>query len=197
MAKEIVFKLRRLRQTDVSTVGEYLTPGGKHIAYSIEDIFRKNKVYEKTRIPAGKYRLELQTYGKHHERYLKQFGSSFHKGTVHVMDVPNFTGILIHQGLDESWTAGCLLVGYSWEKTAAGKIHLIDTVAGYKKLYPQLRDAILSGTPTYIQITDEWESSGISRTTKYLIAGTLIIGAVIGTYFILKSKGINLLNFKN
>ena len=112
----------------------------KFECYTLEDEYRSVKVFGKTRIPDGKYKLELRTVGGFHNRYLKRYGNKFHKGMLWVTDVPNFKYILIHIGNDDDDTAGCLLVGSTANKDrgfigASGKAYL--------DLYPEVRDAIL------------------------------------------------------
>ena len=112
----------------------------KFECYTLEDEYRSVKVFGKTRIPDGKYKLELRTVGGFHNRYLKRYGNKFHKGMLWVTDVPSFKYILIHIGNDDDDTAGCLLVGSTANKDrgfigASGKAYL--------DLYPEVRDAIL------------------------------------------------------
>ena len=112
----------------------------KFECYTLEDEYRSVKVFGKTRIPDGKYKLELRTVGGFHNRYLKRYGNKFHKGMLWVTNVPNFKYILIHIGNDDDDTAGCLLVGSTANKDrgfigASGKAYL--------DLYPEVRDVIL------------------------------------------------------
>lgn len=59
----------------------------------------EGKVYGKTAIPCGRYRV-LFTYSMKMQR-----------ATPILQDVPGFTGIRIHGGKNETWTEGCILVG--------------------------------------------------------------------------------------
>ena len=87
-----------------------VTEGRKFLCFTLEDEARVTKVMAETRIPEGKYELKLRTVGGYHERYTKKYGS-FHKGMIHVQDVPNFKYILWHTGNTDEHTAGCLLLG--------------------------------------------------------------------------------------
>ena len=65
------------------------------LCFTLEDEYRTVKVFEKTRIPFGRYRLKLRKAGSHHERYKKQF-AAIHKGMIWVRakdgkgEVPGF-----------------------------------------------------------------------------------------------------------
>ena len=116
--------------------------------HTLEDEFRTEKVYGETRIPNGRYEVKLRTVGGFHERYLRKFGADFHHGMLWVKDVPNFEHILIHIGNTDDDTAGCLLVGMSNDANKQGFIG--NSTQAYKKIYVQVRDAILRGEKVYI-----------------------------------------------
>jgi hypothetical protein len=96
--------------------------------------------------------VELRTEGGFHDRYLKKFGSEFHKGMLWIKDIPEFEYVLIHIGNDDDDTAGCLLVGMSNNADKKGRIG--GSVEAYKKIYPIIRDAILKGEDVYINFYD-------------------------------------------
>jgi len=114
---------------------------GEFQVHTLEDEERTVKVHSETRIPNGRYKVELRTVGGFHNRYLSKFGSEFHKGMLWVKDVPNFEYILIHIGNDDDDTAGCLLVGITANADEVGFIG--NSTQAYKKIYPPIRDAIL------------------------------------------------------
>ena len=87
--------------------------GREFLAYTLEDEFREEKVSAETRIPEGTYDVKLRDVGGYHTRYLNKFGADFHKGMLHVQDVPEFEYILIHTGNTDENTMGCLLVSDS------------------------------------------------------------------------------------
>ena len=66
---------------------------------TLEDVPRKEKIQDKTCIPAGKYKVELT------------FSNRFQRILPLLLDVPGFTGIRIHPGNDAKDTSGCILVG--------------------------------------------------------------------------------------
>lgn len=69
---------------------------------------------------------------------------------LQVMDVPNYTDILIHIGNFVTDTEGCLLVG----DVAVNNIDQPDVVKNstiaYKRMYPPIADAIESGEEVWI-----------------------------------------------
>ena len=115
---------------------------------------RDVKVKGDTRIPAGRYEIKLRAAGRIHENYLQKFGAEFHKGTLHLQDVPNFQYILIHIGNTEKDTEGCLLTGKTYS-AANGHFTIQQSTAAYKELYAIVRDKLLSGEKVFISIYDE------------------------------------------
>lgn len=124
---------------------------GRFVCHGLEDEYRENKVPGETRIPAGTYDLTLRTVGGFHNRYLSMFGSRFHKGMLWVRNVPNFKWILLHIGNYDRDTDGCLLLGKADMKAWA----VWSSKATYKRVYPQIRDAILRGERVTITYIDE------------------------------------------
>ena len=59
----------------------------------------KRKVYARTAIPAGCYRLTME------------YSPRFKRRLPYLHDVPHFLGILIHSGNTADDSAGCLIVG--------------------------------------------------------------------------------------
>jgi hypothetical protein len=59
----------------------------------------EEKVYGKTAIPKGIYTLILN------------YSPKFKRILPRILNVPHFDGILIHNGVDENSSAGCLILG--------------------------------------------------------------------------------------
>ena len=110
--------LNRILKTNNYTIGE-LTVDNKMLCDTLEDTVRplpstcpntpsgkscncKEKVYGKTAVPEGTYKVKLG-YSNRFRRILPQ-----------VLDVPHFLGILIHSGNSNKDTEGCILVG-TWD----------------------------------------------------------------------------------
>jgi hypothetical protein len=123
---------------------------GKFECFTLEDEYRTHKIWGETRIPDGTYEIKLRKEGGHHRRYAARFGTKWHKGMLHLQDVPNFKWILIHIGNDDDDTAGCLLVGKGIPNADNGFIS--SSTNAYKDLYPQVRDALVRNEEVHITI---------------------------------------------
>ncbi len=137
-------KLTRYSSTNEDTLG-HLKADDKLIAYTLEDEARTVKVFGETRIPAGSYKLKLREHGGFFTRYTKRW--SWHKGMIELLDVPNFTDILIHLGNSDDDTAGCILVGNTAKVNTIdpGELNLLDSTSAYRRIYPIIREAIEQG----------------------------------------------------
>jgi hypothetical protein len=148
-------KVYRISDNGESTLGA-LFIDDVFQCYTLEDEERTTKVFGETRIPEGTYKVALRKEGGHHARYSKTF-SEFHKGMLHILDVPNFKWILIHIGNDEDDTAGCLLVGNSPNNNKIKKGFLGDSTTAYVNLYLKVYEAAEKEdlTITYINLEDK------------------------------------------
>ena len=105
-------KLKRIFRGDKYTIG-HLYIDDNYYCDVLEDVDRglssdmseeqikKIKVYGKTAIPTGKYKVEV-TYSPKFKRYLPI-----------LLNVRGFSGIRIHSGNTAEDTLGCLLVGFN------------------------------------------------------------------------------------
>jgi len=112
---------------------------GKFESHTIEDEQRTVKVWGETAIPNGTYEVKLRTEGKFHQNYSSKF-KLFHKGMLHVTNVPNFEYILIHIGNDDDDSAGCLLVG-----RGANHDSIIESTIAYESMYKKVIAAFDKG----------------------------------------------------
>ena len=130
------------------------TEGRKFLCYSLEDEFRNDKVKHETRVPAGTYQIQLRKVGGFNARYAKKYGD-FHKGMLHVQDVPGFEYILIHIGNTDEHTSGCLIVGDSQENNQLLKNGFIGkSVQAYKRIYTPIATALENGEEVTITYVD-------------------------------------------
>jgi hypothetical protein len=144
--------LKRLGGDDDTTIGAlYIGEGvsGYLFSFTIEDERRFNKVSGETRIPAGRYQIELNRRGGMNERYSKY---PWHKGMLELQDVPDFDYIYIHPGNDDDDTAGCILPNY---KADAENMRGENSFECYKDLYLLVIEAMKEDQDAYILITDE------------------------------------------
>jgi hypothetical protein len=128
--------------------------GHQFLCYTLEDEHRDEKVSGETRVPAGRYMLTLRTVGGFHSRYKKKF-PDIHKGMLWVTEVPGFEYILIHIGNTDEDTAGCLLVGDTQKVNFGDSDGFIgSSVPAYKRIYPEIAEAISSGEEVWITYKD-------------------------------------------
>lgn len=92
------------------------------------------KIKGKTAIPYGTYEL-VWAYSPRFKKYTPRF-----------LNVPEFEGVLIHEGNSSKDSAGCVLVGINRQ---VGKV--LDSRKTVAKLYPIIRNACKEGK-VYITI---------------------------------------------
>ena len=128
--------------------------GLNFLCYTLEDEARALKIKGETRVPSGTYKIELRTEGGFHNKYKKKYGG-FHKGMLHITNVPNFEYILIHTGNTDEHSAGCLLVGDSQENNIITKDGFIGkSTNAYKRIYPNISRAIIKNEEVTIEYID-------------------------------------------
>lgn len=118
---------------DDSTLGK-LWVGGSFECFTLEDERREVKVPGETCIPVGRYEVLLRDEGGMNERYHDRF-PEFHKGMLHLQDVPEFEWIYFHTGNRESHTRGCPLVGQVPVMLPSGEFEIAQSVLAYTALY--------------------------------------------------------------
>ena len=110
----------------------------------LKDI-QKIKVYGKTAIPTGTYKVTLDVVSPKFSKY-KQY--KFCNGKLpRLLDVPGFNGILIHIGNTEADTDGCLMVG---KNNVVGKV--TESTVTFKALYAKMQEAVENGEEITITI---------------------------------------------
>ena len=128
--------------------------GVEFLCYTLEDERRALKVKGETRVPAGTYEIKLRKEGGFNARYTKKYGG-FHRGMLHICDVPNFEWILLHTGNTDEHTAGCLIVGDSQENNIIIKDGFIGKSGNaYKRIYPAIAKAIEKNEEVTIEYID-------------------------------------------
>lgn len=153
-------EIRRYVYTQLTTMGILsVLKDGKldRNCFTLEDKVRLDgvKVQDKTAIwgsPQGiEYPLRINHDFGMAKRY-KKLWPSWHKGIIHIDEVPDFTYILIHCGRTHENTRGCPLVGSSWRTApnAARKIRPLahtthQSPRAYHWIYPSLHTAVSNG----------------------------------------------------
>ena len=131
--------------------------------FGIEDEERDVKVKGETRVLEGTYTVSLRAEGGYHNRESARYKNKkpgWHKGMLCIHNAPNwkiitpnmeFQYVLIHPGNTEEHTMGCYLPNTSASfATFAGGASRV----AYEKIYPIIRDAILSGEEVTITYKD-------------------------------------------
>lgn len=110
-------KVYRKYYSDKSTIGE-LYINGQFFCFTLEDFDRLRKglpkVKSETAIPAGKYKVIINKS----ERFSKLAGKDIFMPLI--LDVPQFSGVRIHNGSKPEHTDGCILVGLSKDNDFIG-----------------------------------------------------------------------------
>ena len=130
------------------TIGK-LYVDGKYFCDTIEDKVRdldnEGKVYGKTAIPYGTYRIAMDVVSPRfasHKQY-RHIGGKLPR----LLDVPHFDGILIHIGTTAEDSSGCILVG---QNLAKGKV--LNSTITFNNLYTNLLRAKAKGEEIKITI---------------------------------------------
>jgi hypothetical protein len=146
-------RVDRVESDNESTLGR-LYIDGRFQCWTLEDQYRAGpKVKGETRIPAGTYQLRLREEGGFHAQYLEKYGAPWHKGMLHVTNVPGFDFILLHIGNSHDDTQGCLLLGQGHSKVE-GFHYVTASRPAYEAMYPKVRDALLGGATVEIEYVD-------------------------------------------
>lgn len=134
---------RKWRKEDY-TIG-ILYVNGVRLCNTLEDAVRSEKVYGRTAIPAGTYRVLMNTVSqKFQDRaWAKPYGGLVPR----LRNVPDFQGVLIHPGNTAADTDGCILVG---DNTIKGQ--LTNSTNRYYQLMGMLLGAALAGEAIDITI---------------------------------------------
>lgn len=152
--------LKRTHQINKSTLGE-LFIDGRFFCYTLEDLTRSVKIKHETAIPAGKYLVIIN----HSPRFKTDLPL--------LINVPNYVGVRIHNGVSPDHTSGCILVGSAinndqllHSKTTLGRllskmksvinketIHITIQDIPVKELIPNESETLIVNTPEeFVQI---------------------------------------------
>lgn len=109
---------------------------GQFCCYTLEDEVRNGyKIPGMTAIPEGTYPLKLQQWGRLHSIYEIRYPDT-HKGMITLCNVPDFTGVMIHEGNRHHQTEGCILVGDSAMQNITDEGSVGYSRQAYQRIYP-------------------------------------------------------------
>ena len=120
------------------------------------DEFREVKVRGETRIPSGNYFLTLEESPKFSRQRDKAGNLVYGHDMLTIIGVPNYLGLRVHMGVDETHTDGCLLVGDQAIPGFNGhKSRLVNSRPAYWRVYPQFAAAIRAESKIPFTVHDE------------------------------------------
>lgn len=151
---------RRISTGDESTIGvmyvtesQYVAPDSPAFScFTMEDQPNEPKVPGETRIPAGRYKIELRTEGGMHQRYSNKF--DWHRGMLWLRNVPDFTFVYIHYGNYEKDTDGCILVGDGAQSNVIDDGMVMSSVTAYTRLAQEIYAEMDRDEEVWITIED-------------------------------------------
>ena len=139
--------LTRKYKNDTYTISKLYKEDGEYLCDVIEDKDRglddsmsleeikRIKVPNQTAIPTGTYTVVTNIKSPHFSK--KQYYKEYCDGYLpRLLNVKGFDGILIHRGIDQNSSSGCLIVGYNNEK---GKV--LNSKEAFEKVYQLLINA--------------------------------------------------------
>lgn len=127
--------------------------------YTLEDVYRAQKVKKHTRIWAGEYKVSYSDVNPEHSSITKRYRTKdstkdFFDRHIEIHGVDQFDGIYIHIGNNERHTEGCLLVGDGLN-TSGGDVVLTHSTGAFTRFYKKVTAELNAGTPVRIKILDE------------------------------------------
>jgi hypothetical protein len=126
--------VKREPSNEVCTMGK-LYIDDEYFCETLEDPVRDKKIWGRTAIPAGRYRLRITQSAR------------FKAPLPILVNVPNFVGVRIHAGNWARDTEGCILVGME-----RGKDRLMMSKAALSKLLIKISRAIDANQLVYITV---------------------------------------------
>jgi Family of unknown function (DUF5675) len=159
------FILQRLYHTKEIASGDYtcgflFNDDDSFRSFLLEDTHNENKIAGVTRIPAGIRELKLRKEDtpltiKHRSTYDTPWFEA-NPGWYHieVTGIPNYTGVYIHSGNDDSHTLGCLLPNFAFDTTLNDK-QGSKSLAAVDKFYSIVYPLLLAGKRVFIDVRDE------------------------------------------
>lgn len=138
--------IKREVKTPNSTISS-LAVDGKFMCYVLEDtdrglkqdmnlqIIKEKKVYGKTAIPAGRYKVVIT------------MSNRFKRELPLLLNVPGYEGVRIHPGNTAENTEGCLLPGITKAQDFVG-----NSRAAFSAIFAAIKKAISAGQEVYLTI---------------------------------------------
>lgn len=148
--------IKRIFKGDKYTIGK-LYVNGIYECDTLEDTDRgltedsplseiqSKKVYGETAIPTGTYKIDMNTVSP---KFKDRSWAKFCGGKLpRLIDVPGYSGVLIHVGNKPADTLGCILVG---DNKIKGQV--INSTSTFQELYSLMLKAKVAGEEITITI---------------------------------------------
>lgn len=148
--------IKRIFKGDKYTIGK-LYVNGIHECDTLEDTDRgltedsplseiqSKKVYGETAIPTGTYKIDMNTVSP---KFKDRSWAKFCGGKLpRLIDVPGYSGVLIHVGNKPADTLGCILVG---DNKIKGQV--INSTSTFQELYSLMLKAKVAGEEITVTI---------------------------------------------
>lgn len=148
--------IKRIFKGDKYTIGK-LYVNGIYECDTLEDTDRgltqdmplsniqSKKLYEETAIPTGTYKIDMNTVSP---KFKDRSWAKFCGGKLpRLIDVPGYSGVLIHVGNKPADTLGCILVG---DNKIKGQV--INSTSTFQELYSLMLKAKVAGEEITITI---------------------------------------------
>ena len=107
------------------------------LCWILEDGIREEKIKKRTCIPAGRFRVRPTRESKFYEQYRVDPALKF-KYILTLENVPNFSLIRVHAGLDIDDTDGCPLSGISSSMDAQNNFTVARSKEALKRIHSHL-----------------------------------------------------------
>lgn len=101
-------RVKRVALKSDYTIGR-LYVNGEYVCDTLEDAVRDTKIYGKTAIPCGTYKITMDVVSPKFKD--RSWAKPYDGKLPRLIGVPNYEGVLIHVGNTVEDTSGCLLVG--------------------------------------------------------------------------------------
>lgn len=106
---------------------------------------QSKKVYGETAIPTGTYKIDMNTVSP---KFKDRSWAKFCGGKLpRLIDVPGYSGVLIHVGNKPADTLGCILVG---DNKIKGQV--INSTSAFQELYSLMLKAKIAGEEITVTI---------------------------------------------
>lgn len=120
--------------------------------YTLEDQFQVAKVPKETRIPVGRYVVDVQKeVTPKTQAYRNRY--PWFKNHLEIKNVPGFKGVYIHIGNTDEDTEACVLLGDNADNNVIGPGSISNSTACFKRFYQSVYDHL----PVTLIVKDEME----------------------------------------